>query len=101
MVLQQTGRQLIRILPMLFARVDPANDAPIPPLAGGASAAVGLPPQRGRRADQPRLVGEFIEACGEEALDVLSALDFFVAAMRQTRQPARISRSARRPCADG
>lgn len=72
---------------MLFARVDPANDAPDTAF-GGAEHLLLWACRRsaGDEPTSPALVGEFIEACGEEALDVLSALDFFVAAMRQTRR---------------
>jgi hypothetical protein len=45
----------------------------------------------GDEPTSPALVGEFIEACGEEALDVLSALDFFVGPCARRASAARIS----------
>lgn len=72
---------------MLFARVEPVNDTPGTAF-GGAEHLLLWACRRsaGDEPTSPALAGEFIEACGEEALDVLSALDMFVAALRQSEQ---------------
>ncbi|MFA7602848.1 MAG: hypothetical protein WCY29_07550 [Novosphingobium sp.] len=72
---------------MLFARVQPVNDCDEPDF--GCAEHLLLWACRRSRDESPAGMAraiEFLEACGEDGLDVLSALDMFVEAMAMTKR---------------